>query len=315
VILGVDGGNTKTLAVVARPDGELVAATRGGQTDLYNAPSVEVAVAELYRTVFAVLERAGVDPSELSGAGLSMAGADWDEDFEVHRVAAERALPGVPVRIVNDAIGPIRVLGRDGPAASMMCGTGAAIGARGADGSVFSLGFTPRSGSAHGLGREALAAVQEADMGDAPPTDLTRRILLAVGVPDVRGLVREFSRRDGLTDIASLAPLVLVAADEGDEVALAIVELIGGRMGRWTRHAARQVGVLGAFRLLLGGGLLRQPGSERFLRAALAELPDADAVRLEAEPVLGALLLGFDAAGLEVDEVGLLERHPSELIC
>jgi hypothetical protein len=38
-------------------------------------------------------------------------------------------------------------------------------------------------------------------------------------------------------------------------------------------------------------------------------------VRLEAEPVLGALLLGFDAAGLEVDEVGLLERHPSKLIC
>ena len=112
----------------------------------------------------------------------------------------------------------------------------------------------------------------------------------------MRGLVREFSRRDGLTDVASLAPLVLVAADEGDEVAIAIVELIGGRMGRWTRYAARQVGVLGAFRLLLGGGLLRQPGSERFLRAALAELPDADTVRLEAEPVLGALLLGFDAA-------------------
>ena len=122
--------------------------------------------------------RAGVDASELRGAGLSLAGADWDEDFEVHRAAAERALPGVPATIVNDAIGPIRVLGRDGPAASMMCGTGAAIGARGADGSVFSLGFTPRSGSAHGLGREALSAVQEADMGDAPPTDLTRRILL-----------------------------------------------------------------------------------------------------------------------------------------
>ena len=315
MILGVDGGNTKTLAVVARPDGELVAAARGGQSDLYNAPSVQDAVAELYRVVFEVLERAGIEPGELRGAGLSLAGADWDDDFEVHGEAAERALPGVPVRIVNDAIGPIRVLGRDGPAAAMMFGTGAAIGARGADGSVFSLGFTPRSGSAHGLGREALSAVQEADMGDGPPTDLTRRILLKVGVPDVRGLVREFSRRDGLTDVASLAGLVLAAAEEGDEVAVSIVELIGGRMGRWTRYAARQVGVVGAFRLLLGGGVLRQPGSDLLVAAALAELPDADAVRMEAEPVLGALLLGFDAGGLEVDEVGLLERHPSELIC
>ena len=38
-------------------------------------------------------------------------------------------------------------------------------------------------------------------------------------------------------------------------------------------------------------------------------------MRLQAEPVFGAVLLGFDAAGLEVDEVGLLEQHPSELIC
>jgi N-acetylglucosamine kinase-like BadF-type ATPase len=315
VILGVDGGNTKTLAVVARPDGELVAAVRGGQSDLYNAPSVEAAVRELYRVVFEVLERAGLEPGDVHGAGLSLAGADWDEDFVVHGEAFERALPGVPARIVNDAIGPIRVLGRDGPAAAMMCGTGAAIGARGADGSTFSLGFTPRSGSAHGLRREALAAVQEAHMGDAPPTDLTPRILDAVGVADVRALVRECSRRNGLRDIAPLAPLVLAAAEDGDEVAIGIVELIGGRMGRWTRHAARQVGIVGAFRLLMGGGLLRQPGSERLVRTALAELPDADAVRLEAEPVLGALLLGFDAAGLEVDEGGLLARHPSELIC
>jgi hypothetical protein len=108
---------------------------------------------------------------------------------------------------------------------------------------------------------------------------------------------------------------VLAAADEGDEVAISIVQLIGGRMGRWTRYAARQVGVTGAFRLLLGGGVLRQPGSDLLVAAALAEVPDADTVRMEAEPVLGALLLGFDAAGLTVDEVGLLERHPSELIC
>jgi N-acetylglucosamine kinase-like BadF-type ATPase len=315
VILGVDGGNTKTLAVVASPDGELVAAARGGQTDLYNAPSVEDAVAELYRTVFEALERAGVEPGELLGAGLSMAGADWDEDFAVHGAAVARALPGVPVAIVNDAIGPIRVLGRDGPAAAMMCGTGAAIGARGADGRVFSLGFTPRAGGAHGLGREALAAVQEAEMGDAPPTDLTRRILLAVDVTDVRGLVREFSRRDGLTDIASLAPHVLAAAEDGDEVAADIVRLVGGRMGRWTRYAARHVGVVGSFRLLIGGGLLRQPGSDRLVQAALGELPGIETSHLEAEPVLGALLLGFDQAGLDVDEAGLLQRRPSELIC
>jgi N-acetylglucosamine kinase-like BadF-type ATPase len=314
-VLAVDGGNTKTLAVVAAAaTGQVVAAAKGGPSDLYSSPP-DVAVAELYRVVDAALERAGVGRERLLAAGLSLAGADWQEDFELHERALADELPGVPARVVNDAIGPIRCIGRDGPAAAMMCGTGAAIGARGADGRVWSLGFTPRSGSAHGLGREALSAIQEADMDCGPPTALTPLVLGAVGVETPRALVREFSRRGGLRDLAALAPHVLAAALAGDAVAVAIVELVGSRMGQWTRHAADVVGITGSFPLVLGGGLLPLPGSALLVDAALAELPDAEPVRLEAEPVIGALLLALDAAGSSVDEPAVLAQRPTALTC
>ena len=40
-ILGVDGGNTKTIALVATLRGEIVGAGRGGPGDIYNPSSGE----------------------------------------------------------------------------------------------------------------------------------------------------------------------------------------------------------------------------------------------------------------------------------
>ena len=37
-VLGVDGGNTKTIALVAALDGTILGAGRGGCGDIYNAP-------------------------------------------------------------------------------------------------------------------------------------------------------------------------------------------------------------------------------------------------------------------------------------
>src|SRR2546426_11971918 len=38
-VLGVDGGNTKTIALVASLDGAILGAGRGGCGDIYNAPT------------------------------------------------------------------------------------------------------------------------------------------------------------------------------------------------------------------------------------------------------------------------------------
>jgi N-acetylglucosamine kinase-like BadF-type ATPase len=43
-LLGVDGGNTKTIALVARSDGAIVGAGRAGCSDVYGAASEEAAL-------------------------------------------------------------------------------------------------------------------------------------------------------------------------------------------------------------------------------------------------------------------------------
>ena len=317
VILGVDGGNTKTLAVVARPDGELVAAARGGQSDLYNAPSVEVAVAELYRAVFEALDRAGVEPSELRGAGLSLAGADWDEDFEVHRAAVERALPGVPAsdRERRDRPDPRARPRRAGGLDDVRHRRGDRRARRGRQRVQprlhAALGQRPRPGprGARG-GPGGRHGRRAADRPHAPHPAGRRRARRARAGARVQPPRRPDRRRLARAARAGGGRRGRRGRDR-DRASSSAAAWVAGRATPRGRSAC-----VGAFRLLMGGGLLRQPGSDALVCAPRwRSSPDADAVRLEAEPVLGALLLGFDAAGLEVDEVGLLERHPSELIC
>src|SRR2546421_12495149 len=87
-VLGVDGGNTKTIAVVAALDGTILGAGRGGCGDIYNAvPGTEwpepaaAAVANIEYAVVSALQAAHVDASDLVTAGFSMAGADWPRGF------------------------------------------------------------------------------------------------------------------------------------------------------------------------------------------------------------------------------------------
>ena len=82
LLLGVDGGNTKTAAVVVEPDGTVLGAGGAGCGDIHNAHSPEPALVEIVQAASAALDAAGATPGDLGAAAFSLAGADWPEDFE-----------------------------------------------------------------------------------------------------------------------------------------------------------------------------------------------------------------------------------------
>src|SRR5215207_8247762 len=108
LVLGVDGGNTKTLALVARGDGVIIGTGRAGCGDIYGATSLAAAIAEIEHAVHAALTEAGIQSTELSAGAFSLAGADWPEDFRLLEDAMRARGYGQNIRIVNDAIGALR---------------------------------------------------------------------------------------------------------------------------------------------------------------------------------------------------------------
>ena len=303
LLLGVDAGNTKTIALVARADGTIAGAGRVlGCADVY-AVGLATALERVWQAVDGALAGAGV--GAVVRGGFSMAGADWPEDHELLRAELGSRIPE-PV-VVNDAIGALRASIPHGPGIVVVGGTGTATGARGPDGTTWHTSFWQEPQGAHELAVKALQAVYRASLEIDPPTALTPAILAATGAPDVATVLHRQTRRtDRWRDVDVLAPLVLDVAATGDLAALAIVRGQGVELGRTAVAAARRVGIRDEpFALALAGGLFRHPAGD--LRDALlgsvrADLPAVRVVRPELEPAAGALLLAFDAAGIDVGD-------------
>ncbi|HMO60320.1 MAG TPA: BadF/BadG/BcrA/BcrD ATPase family protein, partial [Roseiflexaceae bacterium] len=196
LILGVDGGNTKTLALVVRCDGTIVGAGRAGCGDIYGAVSPAAAIAEIEQAVEEALAAAGVVAADLVAGAFSLAGADWPEDFALLEAAMRRAGYGRTITVVNDAIGALYAGSPDGTGVAVACGTGAAIGARNAAGQIWHSSFWQEPQGAGELSSRALRAVYRAELGIDPPTMLTALILAAFAATSVEAVLHQLTARD-----------------------------------------------------------------------------------------------------------------------
>lgn len=318
-VLGVDGGNTKTLAVVGTLHGEIVGFGRGGCSDIYAASSTGAALAEVEKAVSGALNMAGVHTGDLAVGAFSMAGADWPDDFAfLHPALAERGF-GARIIIVNDALGALRAGSHDGTGVVVVCGTGTATAARSADGRVWHSSWWQDVQGAHQLGSKALWAVYRAELGIGGPTSLTEAVLRYFERENVEEVLYEFTRRTGAVPsdarVSGLARVLLDAAQSGDSTARCIVEEHGAGLGNYALAAARRVGIEGTpFDLVLAGGVLRHP-SRLLPNALIAQVyttsPQARPVYSPFEPAIGALFLALEAAGVTVDEPLLSRLVPT----
>jgi N-acetylglucosamine kinase-like BadF-type ATPase len=312
VVLGVDGGNTKTIAVVADETGRTLGTGLGPCSDIYNA-GPDTGIEAVAAAAADALDSAGVAAADLTAATFSQAGADWPEDFALlERRLPERLGLSVPPLVVNDALGALRGGAPDWIGVSIVAGTYNAVGARRGDGRVFHLGFWPDGAGGRNISQDGLHAIYRASLDLGPATALSERAFALYGADDAIDLLHEFTRRDGLTDadVDRFAPVVLEAADAGDAVAQAIVAEKGGILGRQGRACAAQLDLpLDGLRVVLSGRVLAHP-TERLAAAAMAELPGAIAVRHPAPPVAGAVLLSLDQIGAVVDAEAIEIPYP-----
>jgi len=320
-VLAVDGGNTKTIALVAALDGTILGAGRGGCGDIYNAAtnakwpdSAAAALANIEYAVMAALQAAHVDTSDLVAATFNMAGADWPEDFALLQAAMEARGFGRTILVQNDALGVLHADSSDGTGVSVVCGTGSATGARGPDGRIWhSSRWQDQTQGSGQLGQKTLDAVYRSELGIEPPTTLTPRVLDLFGMNTVEEVLHLFTRREQpiLHTFDGLTPILLDEAAAGDLVARGVVREHGTALGNYALVAARRVGIEGtAFRLVLAGGVFRHPSSllaDSIIERVCVTSPAVQPTRYRFEPVIGVLFTSLEAAGVPIDKA-VLER-------
>lgn len=307
LLLGVDGGNTKTVALVARSDGVVVGAGRSGCSDIANAESEDAAFDELERAVNAALREAGASRRDLAFSQFCMAGSDWPEDAAfIGQALAKRGFNSFAVD--NDALGALRAGSEDGTGIVLACGTGVATGARNADGRWWFSGFWQCAdplGAAE-LGRRMLRAIYSAELGmaqDAGPLAVAAMAHFEVG--SVEALLRlHYDRAAPLSvgGLSALAPLVFDAAAAGHGPSRAMIDEFGASLAAFAGIAARRVGLaIEKAPIVAAGGLFRH--QSRLLSLCLAEhlgIAPERVILTRREPAFGALLIAFERADIAV---------------
>lgn len=317
--LGVDAGNTKTIALVAAEDGTILGSGRGGCGDIYGASTPGAAIEQIERAVESALGDAGVSASDIHTGGFSLAGADWHSDFEFLTAEMTKRGYGAHVRVYNDAIGALRAGSPDGTGVVIACGTGTAIGARSKSGKIWHGSFWQEPLCGEEMGSRALRAIYRAELGIDSSTGLTAAVLKHFNEPSVEQMLYRFTARDAKhptsAEVAKLSRVVLDEAAKGDQAALTIVQTLGHELADYALAAVRQVGMVGtSFTLVLNGGVFRHD-STTLLDAVLEQIrvsvPDVQIVSSELEPAAGALLLAFEAGGIAVDSALLRKMEAS----
>lgn len=312
-VLGVDAGNTKTIALVGRLDGQIVGYGRSGCGDIYGAASPEAALFAIESAVGDALRMAGVDCADLLTGVFSNAGADWPEDFEyIHSEMVQRRF-GRKITVYNDAFGALRAGSSDGMGVVIVCGTGVAIGARAADGRLWHTSHWQEPHGSHQLAFKMLRAVYRAELGIDPPTSMTARALTFFGASSVEAVLHHFTKRAGThqADWGGLARLLLDEAAAGDPAAYTIVTEHGTALGDYALAAARKIEIdQTAFTLVLTGGVLKHTSpllSQAIVARVRATSPDIRPVNSRFEPAIGALFLALEDVDVAIDEA-LIER-------
>jgi len=301
LVLGVDGGNSKVIALIANPDGSVVgAARRFGSADIYAAPGPGAAVTLVEAAIDEALAQVGIGRGEVGQAVFSMAGADWPEDHALLNRAFGAAGFGGPATIINDAIGALNGAVPEGPAVVVSVGTGAATGARGHDGNTWHSSFWQSPHGAVELAQRMLFAVVRAELGIDPSTQMRDRLLQITGEDTVEAALHRNTGRDAeRPPVGRMVRALLEAAREGDAVAVDILRAHGTALGATAAAAARQVRIADTtFAISFCGGLARL-GPSALTQSALDAVHAAGQapvlVTPRWEPAIGALVIGLRA--------------------
>lgn len=315
LLIGVDGGGTKTDAVLLTPDGQIVARATGGGSN-YQDVGRHAAASVWDELLTALLE--DEDEDRVAASAWGLAGWDRPRDAEILSVVVRQVdrAPDAGRDMVNDAYLALRAGSVEGEGVAVVSGTGSNCWGRGHDGRrehIGGLAFEFGDGaSGTDIGRDGLrAAFRGADLR-GPHTLLTEMLRDRFNLDRLDDLVDLFVEdADEPTNTGLMAPLVFDAATLGDLVATRILEDAGRDLAlSATIVADRLFARQDAFPLVMGGSVL-QRGSCPAMRDALvqhvhAAFPNAQPVVLTAPPVLGAALLAIDRLrALDPDAVPL----------
>jgi N-acetylglucosamine kinase-like BadF-type ATPase len=300
LVVGIDGGGTRTRVRLANTRGEVLGVGEAGPSNPH-ANGMDAAQQEILAAIGRAFDDAGIVRQIVAAACLGIGGVDRaDERTQFEGWAKQHIAPRVAA--MNDGEIVMAAASAASWGIALIAGTGSICWGKTRAGKIARAGgwgyLLGDEGSGYDLGREALRAATQAADGRGAGRALLDAILGYWKLNDPKELIgKVYQAGSKPADIAQLAPLVIHLAEEGDALAQALVDnavkALATAVAAVTHALAFQEP---AIPLALTGGLLLE--SEFFRARLLALLPPGrySPVLLVDQPLLGAVRVAITLA-------------------
>ncbi|KPV43938.1 N-acetylglucosamine kinase [Alicyclobacillus ferrooxydans] len=305
--LGVDGGGSKTLAVITDEKGHVLGIGRSEGSN-YQSIGIDKATQHIGNAIDCALYDANLIADDITHAVYGLAGADRPKDLAIVLPAC-RKLPIQSWRVVCDTMIGLRSGSPSFTGIVLVCGSGTNAAGRNKYGDeVQTGGFGYLYGDWAGGGDLARAAFRTAIRsfeGREEYSLLVKLVPEFLGYTDVEHMLNDYLDKEYTNVPRELAIVVHQAANRGDTLSCKILARMGYELGLSAKSVAMRLCDLdepldvvlvgsviqrGRHPLLIGGieQVLNDSGFE--FRLCIPDIP----------PVCGAVLLAFDDHGIAI---------------
>jgi N-acetylglucosamine kinase-like BadF-type ATPase len=296
-LIGIDGGGTKTDSAITDLSGNIIHQTTGKASN-FLVVGIEEAVENIFALIEENLFKLEGDFADVKQIVIGAAGAGRKEDAQLLEksfkdYSEEQGVHFKGVKVVSDAHIALEGAFPDSAGCILIAGTGSILFGKDEKGIVHRVGGFGRligdEGSGYSIGRKALNAVSKSSDGRGEETLISELLNAKMKSGSSTSIINEVYKEK--LDVASVAKIVIEAAEEGDLIAEDILDEEADELILHIKSLMNKIQT-NNLNVAFSGSLIDNKNfySDLLKNKIKATLPNVKVVKPANPPVSGAIL-------------------------
>ncbi len=301
-VIGIDGGATKTTAVLSDLNGKILAQKSSGPANflIIGCDKVAKTISDL---ILDLCNEAEVNAQNIEAVCVGLTGAGRESDVEKIKNAiteywnSNYSIPFKKLIITSDARIALEGAFSGRPGIILIAGTGSIMFGKDRSGALYRVGGFGRyigdEGGGYSIGRQGLQAVAKSFDGRCSETKLTQLLAERFGIKSAEDLINKVYKEN--FDFSEVAPLVIQCAEDGDESCREILRKEAEELVLHIKAIKDKIRVRTVYIAFIGGLLSQENYYTKLLRKIiLQKVEGVNVILPEHPPAYGAVILAMN---------------------